>query len=158
MINPGRVLIEWKTGGDITALAVLPGGEAVLAGRADSKVIVLNVSDGKVQKEIDHGAPISELRVRADGKQIVTLGGPTAKLWETDKWAMTAQLQGNPTAAESVARLETDPGRLQWKAPVRELRQILGVVDGKVITSATGRMVALRLDDGRAVYPIDNAF
>ena len=53
-INPGRVLNEWKTGGDITALAVLPGGEAVLAGRADSKVIVLNVSDGKVQKEIDH--------------------------------------------------------------------------------------------------------
>ena len=106
VINPGRVLNEWKTGGDITALAVLPGGEAVLAGRADSKVIVLNVSDGKVQKEIDHGAPISGLRVRADGKQIVTLGGPTAKLWETDKWAMTAQLQGNPTAAESVARAE----------------------------------------------------
>ena len=105
-INPGPVLYEWKMGGDITALALLPGGEAVLVGRADSKAIVLNISDGKVQKEIDHGAPISGLRVRGDGKQIVTLGGPTAKLWKTDKWEMTAQLHGNPIAAESVARAE----------------------------------------------------
>ena len=103
-INPGRVLHEWKPGGDITALAVLPGGGSIFVGRADNKVIVVNAKDGRAEKEIDHGAPISGLQVRADGKQIVTFGGPTAKLWETDKWTMTAQLQGNPLAAESVAR------------------------------------------------------
>ncbi len=105
-INPRRVVNEWKPGGDIPALAVLPGGEKIVVGRADSKVLVLNVGDGKVEKEIDHGAPITGLRVRADGKQVVTLGGPTARLWDTEKWASTAQLHGNPLAAETVARAE----------------------------------------------------
>ena len=105
-INPSRVVNEWRPGGDITALAVLPGGGSILVGRADNKVIVLAAEDGKVQKEIDHGAPVTGLQIRADGKQIATLGGPTAKLWDTDKWTMTAQLQGNPLAAESVARAE----------------------------------------------------
>jgi len=55
-------------------------------------------------------------------------------------------------ADESVASLRTDTGRLRWKAPVRELRQILGITDGKVIVSATGRLVALSLEDGRVVW------
>jgi outer membrane protein assembly factor BamB len=55
-------------------------------------------------------------------------------------------------ADESVASLRTDTGRLRWKAPVRELRQILGIADGKVIVSATGRLVALSLEDGRVVW------
>ena len=105
-INPGKVVNEWKPGGDITALAALPGGAKVLLGRTDNKLVVLNVGDGKVEKEIDHGAPITGLRVRADGKQVATLGGPTARLWDTDKWASTAQLHGNPLAAETVARAE----------------------------------------------------
>ena len=105
-INPGKVVNEWKPGGDITALAALPGGARVLLGRTDNKLVVLNVGDGKVEKEIDHSAPITGLRVRADGKQVATLGGPTARLWDTDKWASTAQLHGNPLAAETVARAE----------------------------------------------------
>jgi len=103
-INPGRAVNAWKLGGDFTALAVLPGGETILAGRADNKVLILTAGDGNVQKEIDHGAPVAGLRVRADGKQFTTLGGPVAKLWETDNGSMTAQLHGNPIAAESVAR------------------------------------------------------
>ncbi|GIT05157.1 MAG: hypothetical protein CM1200mP29_05680 [Verrucomicrobiota bacterium] len=83
----------------------IAGWEAVLAGRPDSKVIVLNVSDGKVQKEIDQERRFPDSGSRR-GKKICDARGPTAKLWETDKWAMTAQLQGNPTAAESVARAE----------------------------------------------------
>ena len=59
-----------------------------------------------MEKEIDHGAPITGLRVRADGKQVAPHGGPTARLWDTDKWASTAQLHGNPLAAETVARAE----------------------------------------------------
>jgi len=55
-------------------------------------------------------------------------------------------------ADESVASLRTDTGRLRWKAPVQELRQILGIADGKVIVSATGRLVALSLEDGRVVW------
>ncbi len=102
-INPGRAVNAWKPGGDFTALAVLPGGESILAGRADNKVLILTAKDGTVQKEIDHGAPVAGLRVRVDGKQFTTLGGPTAKLWETALGTMTAQLQGNPLAAESVA-------------------------------------------------------
>jgi WD40 repeat protein len=105
-INPGKVVNEWKPGGDITALAALPGGAKVLLGRTDNKLVVLNVGDGKVEKEIDHGAPITGLRVRVDGKQVATLGGPTARLWDTDKWASTAQLHGNPLATETVARAE----------------------------------------------------
>ena len=105
-INPGHVVNEWKPGGDIPALAVLPGGGKIVVGCADSKVLVLNVGDGKVETEIDHGAPVTGLRVRADGKQVTTLGGSTVRLWDTDKWTMTAQLQGNPLAAESVARAE----------------------------------------------------
>ena len=105
-INPGHVVNEWKPGGDIPALAVLPGGEKIVVGCADSKVLVLNIGDGKVETEIDHGAPVTGLRVRADGKQVTTLGGSTVRLWDTDKWTMTAQLQGNPLAAESVARAE----------------------------------------------------
>ncbi|MBC8245153.1 MAG: hypothetical protein H8E20_12230 [Verrucomicrobia bacterium] len=105
-INPGRVVNEWRPGGDITALAVLPDGASILVGRADNKAIVLSAKDGSVQKEIDHGVPVSGLRVRADGKQVTTLGGPAAKLWETDDWTMTAQLQGNPLAAEAVVTAE----------------------------------------------------
>jgi len=105
-INPGKIVKEWKPGGDITVLAALPGGAKVLLGRTDNKLAVLNVGDGKVEKEIDHGAPITGLRVRADGKQVATLGGPTARLWDTDKWESTALLQGYPLAAETVARAE----------------------------------------------------
>ena len=105
-INPGKVVNEWKPGGDITALAALPGGAKVLLGRTDNKLVVLNVGDGKEEKEIDHGAPITGLRVRADGKQVATLGGPTARLWDTDKWESTALLQGYPLAAETVAKAE----------------------------------------------------
>ena len=105
-INPGKIVKEWKPGGDITVLAALPGGAKVLLGRTDNKLAVLNVGDGKVEKEIDHGAPITGLRVRADGKQVATLGGPTARLWDTDKWESTALFQGYPLAAETVARAE----------------------------------------------------
>ncbi|MEE2947862.1 MAG: c-type cytochrome domain-containing protein [Verrucomicrobiota bacterium] len=103
-INPGRAVKAWKPGGDFTALAVLPGGATILAGRADNKVLILTAKDGTVQKEIDHGAPVAGLRIRVDGKQFTTFGGPSAKLWETDNWTMTAQLHGNPLATESVAR------------------------------------------------------
>ena len=103
-INPGRVTSRWNPGGDLTALAALPGGETILVGRADNKVLIIGVGDGKVQKEIDHGTPVTGLLVRADGKQITTLGGPTAKLWEADNWTVTASLHGNPLAAESEAR------------------------------------------------------
>jgi len=105
-INPGQDVHEWKPGGDITALAALPGGDTVLAGRADNTVMVLSVEDGRQIGALDHGAPVTGLRIRADGEQLATLGGPTAKLWSTNKWAMTAQLEGNPLAAESVARAE----------------------------------------------------
>ncbi len=105
-INPEKNLHEWKSGGDITALAVLPGGKTVLVGRADNKVIVVSVGDGKQIGELDHDAPVAGLRVRADGKQVATFGGPTVKLWSIGKWTMTAQLEGNPLAAESVARAE----------------------------------------------------
>ena len=105
-INPGRVVNEWRPGGDITALAVLPDGASILVGRADNKAIVLSAKDGSVQKEIDHGAPVSGLRVRVDGKQVTTLGGPAAKLWETDNWTMKAQMQGDPLAAEAVVTAE----------------------------------------------------
>ena len=105
-INPGKDVHEWKPGGDITALAALPGGKTVLAGRADNKVIVLSVGDGKQIGELDHGVPVAGLRIRADGKQVATLGGPTVKLWSTVKWTMAARLEGNPLAAESVARAE----------------------------------------------------
>ena len=101
-----QVVSEWKPGGDSSALAALPGGAKVLFGRTDNKLVVLNVGDGKVEKEIDHGAPITGLRVRADGKQVTTLGGPTTRLWDTGKWASTAQLHANPLAAETVARAE----------------------------------------------------
>ena len=131
-INPGRVVNEWKPGGDITALAVLPDGASILVGRADNKAIVLSAKDGKVQKEIDHGAPVAGLRVRADGKQVTTLGGPTAKLWETDNWTMTAQLQGNPLTAESVAgaeqalafvKAETDHHKANVESKENELKK-----------------------------------
>ena len=107
-INPSRVTSHWNPGGDITALAAFPNGQTVLAGCDDNKVFVISAKDGQVQRELDHGAPLTALRVREDGKQVVTLGGPVTKLWDTDQWKEFAQLRGNPIASEAVARAELE--------------------------------------------------
>ena len=55
-------------------------------------------------------------------------------------------------ADESVISLRTDTGRLNWKTPIRDLLQVLGTSSGKVIVSATKRLLALDLKDGSIVW------
>ena len=106
--NPGKAVANLKTAAAVTALASMNNGASILAGQVDGKLLLINSGDGKTIKTIDHGTAVSAIRVNAKGAQIITLGGPVAQLWDTEKWTAIAQLKGNPNAEEQVALEEQE--------------------------------------------------
>jgi len=78
----------------------------LLASAPDGKVALWNLETGKSVREIAHGAPLVGLAVSPDGKRWLTLGGPTASLWNAEDGKKIADLRtdGPPARRDRAAQ------------------------------------------------------
>lgn len=76
--------------GPVTAVALTPAG--LLSASQDGKAILWTLETGAQAKTVTHGAPVTAIAASADGKRWLTLGGPTAKLWNAETAAAVATL------------------------------------------------------------------
>lgn len=96
---------EWPAHeGPVTVLRPVPGTEGQLAsGGHDGKVKIWKIADGQLVREMTHGAPITDLAIRHDGKRLVSAAGqPVVKLWNAEDGQPVAELKGDRYAAETV--------------------------------------------------------
>src|SRR4029079_6019776 len=70
-----------------------------LAAGADGKLVLLNLETGKPGKEIAHGAPLSAIAVSPECKRWLTVGGPTATIWNAEDGKKIADLKADGAAA-----------------------------------------------------------
>jgi WD40 repeat protein len=80
-----------------TELRAAPGG--LLAAAADGKLTLWNLETGKSSREIVHGAPVTSLAVSADGKRWLSVGGPTATVWNAEDGKKIVDLKADGPAA-----------------------------------------------------------
>jgi WD40 repeat protein len=80
-----------------TDLRAAAGG--LLAAGADGKVTLWNLETAKSTREIAHGAPVTTMAVSSDAKRWLTVGGPTAIVWNADDGKKIAELRTDGAAA-----------------------------------------------------------
>ena len=86
---------------EIKAAAVeiraIPAG--LLGAAADGNVSIWSFETGKSLRDLAHGAPVTSIAVSADGKRILTVGGPTASIWSAEDGKKVADLKTDGPAA-----------------------------------------------------------
>jgi WD40 repeat protein len=80
-----------------TDLCAVAGG--LLAATADGKISLWNLETGKPGKEMAHGAPVTSIVVSPDGKRWLSVGGPTATIWNAEDGKKVADLKADGAAA-----------------------------------------------------------
>ena len=96
--------------GAITSLAMLPNGTAEIAsGSADGSVRLWDLNKGEMVKQIDQGAAVNAVAVRADGKRLASAGAnKVTRLWNLEDGKMVAELKGDPELQRAVATRERE--------------------------------------------------
>src|SRR5882672_12641408 len=89
----------------ITALRTVGPGKQLLSGSEDGSLRLWNAESGKEDRKMDHGAPVTDLAVQADGKRWVSAGGTTAKLWKQNG-ELQSTLKGDRLAAHAQTAAE----------------------------------------------------
>src|SRR5207244_4222564 len=69
------------------------------AAAADGKIALWNLETGKSVREIAHGAAVTSIAVSADGKRWLTIGGPTATVWNAEDGKKIVDLRADGPAA-----------------------------------------------------------
>lgn len=83
-------------GQPITSLIALPGGTQILTGCKDGVVRLIDVAGGNVVKQMNHGAPVDAIAIRADGKRIASVGANNiAKLWNAENQQLVVDMKGD---------------------------------------------------------------
>ncbi len=83
-------------GQPITSLVSLPGGTQILTGCKDGIVRLIDVAGGNVVKQMNHGAPVDAIAIRADGKRIASVGANNiAKLWNAENQQLVIDMKGD---------------------------------------------------------------
>jgi len=133
---------EIKVGGAVTCFSVsLPEGRHVLAGCADNCARVLDISDGKETRKLDHGAPVSAVAMLSVGSaRYAAAGGNMVRIWKQDA-NLTATIKGDRRANEAQVELEQRVAYLKseityYKAQVTEGEKQLGL-DTESLKKAT---------------------
>ncbi|HLY12537.1 MAG TPA: c-type cytochrome domain-containing protein [Planctomycetota bacterium] len=88
-------LKEWKAAA--TELRAVASG--VLAAAPDGKISLWNLETGKPGREVAHGAPVTSIVVSPDGKRWLSVGGPTATLWNAEDGKKITDLKADGAAA-----------------------------------------------------------
>jgi WD40 repeat protein len=103
-VSPPRILTgHAKT---VTSLAAVPGAETrVLSGSEDGTAREWDLEAGKEVRQLGHGAPVTAVAARPDGKRFASAGADgIVKLWKAEDGGEVAKLAGDPEAADLVAR------------------------------------------------------
>src|SRR5579862_369138 len=80
-------------------------GKQFLSGSDDGSLRLWNAESAKEERKMDHGAPVSDLAVQADGKRWVSAGGTGAKLWKNNG-ELQSTLKGDRRAQEAQSSSE----------------------------------------------------
>jgi WD40 repeat protein len=94
--------------GAVTSLQSVPDAPThLLSGGADGTVRRWDVQGGNVIKQVNHGAPVTAVAVRPDGKRVASAGGNLVKLWDADGKPVAA-MRGDRYANEAAAGRQRD--------------------------------------------------
>jgi WD40 repeat protein len=105
--TPGKEL-KGHTGA-ITALAsVGAAGDQILSGGTDGSVRHWSITTAQALKQFAHGAPVTAVAARPDGKIFASAGTSGAKLWNATDTAVLADLKGTRSARETLATRDRD--------------------------------------------------
>lgn len=90
--------------GAITALDTFPATPTqILSGSADASARVWNADNSSQVRTVAHGAPVTAVAVRADGKTFASAGGVLAKLWNAADGKLVADVKGDRGALDAQA-------------------------------------------------------
>ena len=107
--KPATPVREWSGhAGEIAALAVLPtASHQFISGSLDGTLRHWDANDGQEIRKLDHGAAITAVAVRRDGKRFVSLGeDQAAKLWNAEDGEQVAELKGDGRIQVQIATLD----------------------------------------------------
>lgn len=90
--------------GPVTTLDTFPAAPTqLLSGSADGSVRVWNADNASQTRTVAHGAPVTAVAVRADGKLFASAGGALAKLWAAADGKLVADVKGDRAALDAQA-------------------------------------------------------
>ena len=90
--------------GAVTALdAVGTAGDQILSGGIDGIVLHWILAATQAPKQFTHGAPVTAVAARPDGKLFASAGTNGAKLWSATATTAVAELKGTRSAREALA-------------------------------------------------------
>jgi WD40 repeat protein len=126
----------------ITAVGVLPTDPTQLvSASADGTIRTWNLANGQQVREIQHGAAVTALAIRGDGKQLASAGADNQiKLWNA--------ADGKPWAAANKLPIAPMKGDFRAQMKVAQLDRELAAVtakaadDKKAATEAEAKIVA----------------
>jgi len=135
----------------ISALVPVGTGKQILSGSDDGSLRLWNAEGGKEERKMDHGAPVTDIAVQADGKRWVSAGGTVAKVWKSNGELQTT-LKGERRAQEAQvgAELTVAFGKEQiayFKATAAENEKLLAVESDNV-KKASDRLNTLTKEAG----------
>jgi WD40 repeat protein len=91
----------------VTCLDAFAGSNKIVSGSNDGSVRIWDLEKGQQLRQMDHGAAVTSVAVRADGKRIASVGAnKLGKLWNAEDGAVVAELRGHRHALEAVAARE----------------------------------------------------
>ena len=99
-----KMVRELKGHGQVVShlSAVASNANQILSASADGQAILWDTATGSSPRKFSHGKPISSISIRPDGKQFVTTGGTTLRLWAENGQQVT-EAKGNRYDAEKAA-------------------------------------------------------
>src|SRR4029077_12300282 len=92
-------------GSKVTVLRTVGNGKQLLSGSEDGSLRLWNAESGKEDRKMDHGAPVTDLGVQADGKRGVSAAGTALKIWKTNG-ELQSTLKGDRRAADAQTTAE----------------------------------------------------
>ena len=130
--------------GPVTALAISPANKSQLvSASADGTVRQWNLENNQQIREIKHGAAVTDVAVRPDGKQIASAGADNLiKLWNAadgQPWASPdkqpiAELKGDFRAQFRVAQLDRELAAVQ--ARVADNKKGVDEAEAKIVSTS----------------------
>ncbi|HLY12646.1 MAG TPA: c-type cytochrome domain-containing protein [Planctomycetota bacterium] len=126
-------------------------GKQFLSGSDDGSLRLWNAESAKEERKMDHGAPVSDLAVQADGKRWVSAGGTGAKLWKNNG-ELQSTLKGDRRAQEAQSSSELTVAfekeqMAYFKATTAENEKILAA-ESESAKKAADRLQAVTKDSG----------
>ncbi len=90
----------------VTSLAAFDGGKQLLSGSADKSVRHWALTQNRMARQMDHGAPVTAVAVSPNGKTFASAGGISAKLWSADRGQMLGEMKGDETLRMNLRQAE----------------------------------------------------